>query len=108
MIKLYLAVIATLFTVSSFAASKIEIKIVDLTNVDRGHSLEACGSAKHSDGKKPLLVTLTHDQSKYTTLTDENGSWCILFKRWNYKGEIAVGAATMDFSEKSQVQGFKK
>ena len=86
---------------ASADASKFEVKVVDLTNLARSTALEACGTAKHTDGKKPLLVTITHDQSKYTTLTDEAGNWCVVFKRWTNSGKIAVEASTMDFSEKS-------
>ena len=82
-------------------ASKFEVAIVDLTNMANNTALEACGTAKHIEGKKPLLVTLSHDKSKYTTLTDESGTWCIVFKRWNYNGKITVQASTLDFSEKS-------
>ncbi len=100
--KIFLLSLLTLAGASASAdASKFEVKVVDLTNLARSTALEACGTAKHADGKKPLLVTLTHDQSKYTTLTDESGNWCVVFKRWTNSGKITVEASTMDFSEKS-------
>lgn len=82
-------------------ANKFEVVVVDLTNLANSTALEACGTAKHVDGKKPLLVTLSHDKSKFTTVTDELGAWCVVFKRWNYNGKITVQASTLDFSEKS-------
>lgn len=63
--KIFLLSLLTLAGASASAdASKFEVKVVDLTNLARSTALEACGTAKHADGKKPLLVTLTHDQSK--------------------------------------------
>lgn len=97
-----LIILLTLTSVNVFAnASKFNVKIVDLTNLAKSTALEACGTATHSEGKKPLIVTITHDQSKYTTLTDEAGNWCIVFKRWTGDGAITAVAATIDFSEKS-------
>lgn len=81
--------------------SKFEVKVVDLTNLAGNAALEACGTAKHVDGKKPLVVTLSHDQSRYSTLTDVAGNWCVVFKRWNFSGKITVEASTIDFSETS-------
>lgn len=85
------------------AESKFTVKIADLSNLAKSTALEACGTALHTEGKKPLLITLTHDQSKYTTLTDESGNWCVVFKRWTGSGAITVTAATMDFTEKSGI-----
>lgn len=91
-----------IFSVNVFADStKFQVKLTDLTNLARSSAIEACGIATHADGKKPLLVTITHDQSKYTTVTDESGNWCLVFKRWTGSGKISIIAATMDFSEKS-------
>jgi len=87
---------------SAFAdESKFTVKIGDLTNLAKSTALEACGTAVHAEGKKPLLITLTHDLSNYTTLTNEAGNWCVVFKRWTGKGAITVIAATLDFKEKS-------
>lgn len=100
--RIFLLSLVVLAGASAYAdASKFEVKVVDLSNLARSTALEACGTAKHMDGKKPLMVSLTHDQSKYTTLTDEAGNWCIVFKRWTNSGKISVEASTMDFSEKS-------
>lgn len=94
-------------TAQAFAEAKIKVVILDLHDVDKG-GLEACGTAIHQDGKKPLLVTLTHDKSKFTTLTSEDGQWCVVFKRWTFKGEVSVSAATMDFKEKSETDQLKE
>lgn len=74
---------------------EVTVKITSLTNTRSNGSLEACGTAVHSKGVKPLLVTLKHDESYYTTLTGPNDVWCILFKRWTYDGAIAVGAKSL-------------
>lgn len=93
--------VSFLCVVASAQSSKFNVKIIDLTNAAKSTALEACGTASHVDGKKPILVTLTHDQSKYTTVTDKNGNWCVLFKRWTNSGAIAVEASTMDLTESS-------
>ena len=101
--KSILAFVLILFigVIANAQNSKFNVKIVDLTNAAKSAALEACGTAVHTEGKKPLLVTLTHDQSKYTTVTDKNGNWCVLFKRWTNSGAILVEASTMDLSESS-------
>lgn len=89
------------FSNFAFADNKITVTIDELNNIDRGYSMEACGTAKHADGKKPLMVTLAHDQSRYTTLTDENGKWCTVIKRWTFNGNVTAVASTLDYTEKS-------
>ena len=100
--KIFLFVLIVVLGQICFAeSSKIDVKVFDLNNLAKGAALEACGMATHAEGKKPLLVKLTHDQSKYTTVTDESGNWCVVFKRWTNSGKITVEASTMDFTEKS-------
>lgn len=96
-------IILLLFLVSSaaLADSKIKVEIKDLNNLANSSALEACGTAVHSDGIKPLLVTLKHDESVYTTLTSEDGKWCVVFKRWNNSGNATATASTLDFKDKS-------
>ena len=72
----------------------ITIVIDSLTNVKGNGALEACGTAIHKSGIKPLLVTLKHGESFYTVLTAPNGKWCVVFKRWLYNGQIDVSATT--------------
>ena len=97
--------VATLFLFSNFAlaGSKVTVSIDELNNVYGNGAIEACGTVKHAEGKKPLLVTLTHDASKYTTLGDENGKWCVVIKRWTNSGTVTATASTLDFAEKSDV-----
>lgn len=98
---IFLTIMLMLSTTMAFADNKITVSIDELTNIDRGHSMEACGTAKHVDDKKPLVVTLTHDQSTYNTLSGENGRWCVVIRRWTFNGQVTAKASTLDFSETS-------
>ena len=93
--KLVLSMAFTFFSVSVLANEKINITITSLTNGARSAVLEACGTAFHVDGKKPLLVTAKHDESNYTTLTNTDGKWCVLILRWTNKGEVNATATTL-------------
>lgn len=70
------------------AESKIKVEITSLENIGSASAMEACGTAKHSDGLKPVLVTVKHGESKYTTLTSPDGEWCVVIKRWTFNGQI--------------------
>lgn len=84
------------FSKTIYAANEpITVTIDSLTNITGNGSLEACGKAIHKDGKRPILVTLKHDQSYYTTLTAQNDVWCIVYKRWTYSGQITVTATEL-------------
>lgn len=91
-----LALLALLTTTTSVAADNIEVKVESLTNGARSTVLEACGTAIHNTGIKPLLVTVKHDLSNYTTLTNADGKWCVLFLRWTNSGKIDVSASTLN------------
>lgn len=93
--KLILLTYILFFSMNTFADDKITVKIDSLTNGAKSTVLEACGTAVHVEGKKPLLVTAKHDQSYYTTLTNSDGKWCVLILRWTYKGEVGVTATTL-------------
>lgn len=93
--KICLTIIVLLLSNVTFANEKITVKIESLTNGARSTVLEACGTAVHADGKKPLLVTAKHDQSFYTTLANADGKWCVLILRWTNKGEVDATAATL-------------
>ncbi len=81
---------------NAFAADEpIRVTIDSLSNVSGNGALEACGTAVHKDKIKPLLVTLKHDESYYTTLTAPNDKWCIVYKRWTYNGKADVSATTL-------------
>lgn len=91
-----------LLGLNSFADDPITVKVESMANISGSGAIEACGTAIHKDGKRPLLVTLKHDASYYTTLTAANDRWCILFKRWTFSGKADVVAATLDQTERSE------
>lgn len=80
---------------SAFAADDVEVKVESLSNISQNGAIEACGTAVHKAGVKPLLVTLRHDRSHYSTLTAPNDRWCILFKRWTFSGKVEVSASPL-------------
>lgn len=85
----------------------ITIKIDSLSNVRGNGAMEACGTATHKDGTKPLLVTIKHDESYYTTLTAPNDKWCAVVKRWTFSGNIEVGATTLQNPSEPKFQSFE-
>ncbi len=93
-----LAVIAFLSSLSAYAVDpNVQVEITSLTNVNNSSALEACGTAKHAAGLKPILVTVQHGGSKYTTLTSADGDWCVVIKRWTFNGKSeADGVALKD------------
>ena len=91
-----LALLVLLTATTSMATEAIEVKVESLTNGARSTVLEACGTATHAQGIKPLLVTVKHDLSNYTTLTSPDGKWCVLFLRWTNSGKIDVSATTLN------------
>ncbi len=95
-----------LLSQSALADDLITVKVESMANTSGNGSIEACGTAVHKDGKRPLLVTLKHDKSYYTTLTAANDQWCILFKRWTFSGKVDVNATTMDSTEQSENMAF--
>jgi len=94
--KCVLIAILTVFSLSASANEKTTVTVESLTNGAKSTVLEACGTATHADGIKPLLVTVKHDLSNYTTLTNPDGKWCVLFLRWTNSGKIDVSAATLN------------
>lgn len=93
--KYILVTTITLSGLIALASEKTIVKITSLTNGARSTVLEACGTATHIEGKKPLLVTAKHDESFYTTLTNSDGKWCVLILRWTNKGEVDATATTL-------------
>ena len=85
-------------------AAEIDLKITSLTNIKGNGAIETCGTAIHSKGIKPLVVSVKHNGSTYSMLTSEMGEWCALVKRWTFKGEIEAYATTLDGAQKSEVQ----
>lgn len=90
-----LALLILFATATAVATDIIDVKVESLTNGANSTVLEACGTAIHSQGIKPLLVTVKHDQSNYTTLTNPAGKWCVLILRWTYSGKVDASATTM-------------
>ncbi len=87
-------IVASLFAAPlAFADDNIEVKIDDLTNVNGASAMEACGTAKHKSGLRPLWVTVTHDQSEYSTLTSPSDKFCVVIKRWTFNGETNATAS---------------
>lgn len=73
----------------------IKIEVTSMVNFARSTGIEVCGTAVHKNGVAPLLVTIKHTESYYTTLTAPNGVWCQLIMRWTSSGEVDVTAATL-------------
>ena len=82
-----LVTLSFLFLTLSTYAEEIEVEITSLTNIRGNGAMEACGVVAKQT-QSTLLVTIKHDESSYTTLTDENGKWCQVVKRWTYNGKI--------------------
>lgn len=82
-----------LLTMLSFSsiASELEVEVTSLSNVKRNGAIEVCGIVK-DQLTKTSLVNITHDQSSYTTLTDKNGNWCQVVKRWTFSGIVEATA----------------
>lgn len=93
-----LVVLTFLTSFSVFSGdNKVKVEITSLTNVNKASAMEVCGTAKHSDGLRPILVTVKHDESKYTTLTSPDDAWCVVIKRWTFDGKLdATGLALKD------------
>ncbi|OGQ34679.1 MAG: hypothetical protein A3F16_03130 [Deltaproteobacteria bacterium RIFCSPHIGHO2_12_FULL_43_9] len=86
-----LAMPATLFA----GDEDIKIEVTSMVNFARSTGIEVCGTAVHKNGVAPLLVTIKHTESYYTTLTAPNGVWCQLIRRWTFSGEVDVTAAPL-------------
>ncbi len=91
-----------LFFISAniFASGTIAIKVTSMANISGNGAIEACGTAVHSEGEKPILITVKHDASYYTTLSAPNGVWCVVYKRWTYDGTIDLSATTLTDASK--------
>ena len=90
---------------SAYSESEdIELTLSSLTNIRGNGAMEVCGTAIHQNGEHPLLVTVKHDISFYTTLTAGNDEWCVLVKRWTYDGYIEISATTLDDSTSTNYQ----
>ncbi len=93
--KKYLLVFGFMGTFVAAQASEVRVEIKSLTNAARSTVLEACGTADDDQGSFPIAVTVTHDGSSYTTLTDPSGKWCVLVKRWTMSGKVGVSGTRL-------------
>ena len=89
---------AILIFAANYASADEEVltTVDSLTNLAGSTALEVCGTSIHKNGKKPLLVTIQHDESFYTTLTAPNNKWCAVIKRWTNSGKIDVSAIPLN------------
>ena len=92
---LSLAALLMVVAQGAFASGDIAVAVESLTNISGNGAMEACGTATHKNGIKPLVVTVKHDQSFYSTLTAPNGKWCVVVKRWTFDGNVTVDATTL-------------
>lgn len=89
-----LLVMTIMFKSVILLANDLEVEITSLTNIRGNGAMEACGFVKNQE-EKTSLVTLVHDESYYTTLTNEEGKWCQVIKRWNFNGNTAAQAKSL-------------
>ncbi len=95
---------ATLFlSVNAFATDDIDVTIDWVQNVARSTVLEVCGKAVAKSGKWPLIVSVVHGESTFSTMANKEGKYCQLIGRQNYKGTVNATATSMD----GQSFGFK-
>lgn len=85
-----------LITQTAFANGDIDITIDWVANVAKSAVLEVCGKAVEKSGKWPLVISIVHGQSTFSTVTNKEGKFCQLLSRQTFKGEVDVRAATMD------------
>ena len=67
-------------------ANELNVKITSLTNIKGNGAMEVCGKVENQIGKTSL-VSIKHETASYTTLTDIDGKWCQVIKRWSFNGE---------------------
>lgn len=93
--KYTIFVLLLLLSSIAFSAGDISITIDSLANTSGNSAIEVCGTAIEKDGLKPLLVTVKHYGSYYTTLTAPNNKWCVLIMRWTFNGTVEASATTL-------------
>jgi len=97
-----IAIIAIAFTSGAFGQENpFKVKITSLSNTRNNEAIEVCGTATHQDEIWPLVVTVVHDQSSYSTLTAPDSKWCTLIKRWTFSGKVEAQATTLSGEHKS-------
>lgn len=87
-------------------AGEISLTIDGVYNVAKSTVLDVCGKAVSKTGKWPIVVSVTHESSIYTTMTSKDNRYCVLITRQNWKGEVSAIANTIDGSETSSSISF--
>lgn len=78
------------------ADNDIDLKIDWVQNVAKSTILEVCGKAVSKSGKWPLLVSISHGESTFSTLTSKDNKFCQLIARQTWDGKVTVQAGTID------------
>ena len=74
----------------------ITVTIDSVSNTARSEILHVCGKAVSKTQKWPLLVTLTHGSSSYSTLTAKDGIFCQLVARETNSGKVTADAVPVN------------
>lgn len=82
-----------------YASDDIDVKIDWVQNVSKSTVLEVCGSATSKSGKWPLIVSISHGESVFSTMTSKNNRYCQLVARQSWNGKVTVEAASLDRSD---------
>ncbi|GIL17068.1 MAG: hypothetical protein BroJett040_08190 [Oligoflexia bacterium] len=92
--KIFLAIL--FFSGAVLADNDIELKIDWVQNVAKSSVLEVCGKANSKSGKWPLLISVTHGESVFSTLTSKDHRFCLLLARQTWDGKVTADASSMD------------
>ena len=98
--KLFFAIL--LICTGAYANEDIELKIDWVQNVAKSTVLEVCGKAVSKTGKWPLLVSIIHGESVFTTMTSKDNRFCQLLGRQTWDGKVSAEASTLDQSAVSK------
>ncbi len=82
-------------SITAIAADSIEAKVERMANVRGNGAIEVCGSVSPVTGKA-AWVTVTHADSKYSTLSSPEGEWCTLVRRATFDGKVEVSARAFE------------
>lgn len=78
------------------AESDLDLKIDWVQNVAKSTILEVCGKAVSKSGKWPLIVSISHGESTFSTLTSKDNKFCQLIARQTWDGKVTAEATSMD------------
>ncbi len=99
-----LFIMCLLFAGSAYANDDIELRIDWVQNVAKSTVLEVCGKAVSKTGKWPLLISVTHGESVFSTMTSKDNRFCQLVGRQTWDGKVIVVASTLDQREISKTE----